>query len=323
MITAFAARLATAFAVFLGTLVTTAAASAESLTLAVSHAVAWDTSIPSVAERKNLFKDHGLDVEILYTSGTSETVQAVLSGSADVGVAVGFLGLFSAYTKGAPIRVIAPQWTGASDMFWYVRADSTIKSLADANGRSMAFSRPGSSTNLVALALASQHGVTPNLVPTGDNSATLTQVMSGQIDIGYALAPSALQEVREGKLRVVASGSDATAISSQTTRVIIARADVVESKPTAIERFLKAYGAAIDAAYADPAVIDAFAQKLKLDLDLVRDALTHHHPKAAMQTSEIRGLGQTMEDAVKYGYIAAPLTPEQIRELIPLAYVGD
>jgi NitT/TauT family transport system substrate-binding protein len=293
------------------------AVSAKDLTLAVSHADAWDTSMPALAEERGLFKEAGLDVEILYTAGTSETVQAVISGSADIGVAVGLLGLFSAYIKDAPIRVIAPEWTGASDMFWYARSDSGIASLKDADGKTMGFSRAGSSTNLVALALTSQYGVRPELVPTGSISATLTQVMSGQIDIGYSLAPSVLPQVESGEVTVVARGSDSPELASQTTRVLIANSGAVDTKSDLIARFLDAYDKAIDAAYADSRAQEAFAEKLQLDPELVKKAIAEFYPRGALQTDEIKGLERSMADAVTYEYIEAPLTQEQIRELFP------
>jgi hypothetical protein len=65
-----------------------------------------------------------------------------------------------------------------------VKADSPIKSMKDMDGKTMGYSRPGSSTNLVALALSEYFKVKPKLVSTGGIPDTRTQVMSGQIDAG-------------------------------------------------------------------------------------------------------------------------------------------
>jgi NitT/TauT family transport system substrate-binding protein len=43
---------------------------------------------------------------------------------------------------------------------------------------------------------------------TGSPPATLTMVMSGQIDVGWAAPPFGLKVVEEGKIRIVARGSD-------------------------------------------------------------------------------------------------------------------
>ena len=80
----------------------------------------------------------------------------MLSGSADVGLSNGLLGVIGAYVKGAPVRVISAQMTGAGELYWYARAESGIKSLKDAAGKTVAFSSPGSSSNLILLALLRQ-----------------------------------------------------------------------------------------------------------------------------------------------------------------------
>jgi ABC-type nitrate/sulfonate/bicarbonate transport system substrate-binding protein len=54
---------------------------------------------------------------MIYTSGSGETLQPVISGSVDLGLAVGTLGAMAAYAKGAPVRIIgrrrrAPRITG-------------------------------------------------------------------------------------------------------------------------------------------------------------------------------------------------------------------
>jgi hypothetical protein len=45
-------------------------------------------------------------------------------------------------------------------------------------------------------------------------------------------------------------------------------------------------------------------------------------PKAAVQTDEIRGLDQNMRTAMEAKYISAPLTKEQIAELIRIPARG-
>src|SRR5262249_21948646 len=51
-------------------------------------------------------------------SGSGETMQAVIAGSVDIGVAAGTLGVMGAYAKGAPIRIIGAESTG-EDSYWY------------------------------------------------------------------------------------------------------------------------------------------------------------------------------------------------------------
>ena len=57
---------------------------------------------------------------MIYTSGSGETLQPVISGGVDLGLAVGTLGAMAAYSKGAPVRIIGAQATGAAD-YWYAK----------------------------------------------------------------------------------------------------------------------------------------------------------------------------------------------------------
>jgi NitT/TauT family transport system substrate-binding protein len=49
-----------------------------------------------------------------------------MSGSVDVGMSNGLLGVIGRYSRGAPLRVVSAEMTGAADAFWYARADSDI-----------------------------------------------------------------------------------------------------------------------------------------------------------------------------------------------------
>src|SRR5471030_866194 len=108
---------------------------ADELKLAVGQKGNWDTSVAELGQRAGIFQKHDVDLDILYTQGSGETLQAVLSRSAEIGVAGGTLGAIGAFSKGAPLRILGSEATGAGDLFWYVRADSPIRSVKDTNGK--------------------------------------------------------------------------------------------------------------------------------------------------------------------------------------------
>src|SRR6476659_10153216 len=110
----------------------------------------WDTAVIHLGTKAGIFAKHNVEVEPTYTSGSGETLQPVISGSVDLGFAVGTLGAMAAYSKGAPVRIIGAQATGAAD-YWYAK-NPAIKTLKDANGHTIAFSTNGSSTNSVVRA---------------------------------------------------------------------------------------------------------------------------------------------------------------------------
>ena len=107
-----------------------------------------------------MLKKAGLDVEFFFTEGGGQTLQVITSGSVDVAMSNGLLGTIGAYSKKAPIRVISAQMTGANEIYWYVRAESKIRSLKDATEKNtIAFSSPGSSSNLILLGAAPAGGL--------------------------------------------------------------------------------------------------------------------------------------------------------------------
>src|SRR4029078_9955676 len=136
-----------------------------------------------------IFGKHELELDIIYTNGAGETQQAVISGSVDIGIAAGVMGVLSAYSKGAPVRVIGAETTGANDLYWYVKADSPIKTLKDTDGKTLAYSTNGSSTHGIVTAFMKQYQLKAAPTAVGGPAANLPDGMSGQIDVGWAAPP--------------------------------------------------------------------------------------------------------------------------------------
>src|SRR5690349_2747544 len=185
------------------TLATVDTAAEDLLKLAIGQRGNWENAAPELGQKAGFFKKRGLTLEILYTQGAGETLQAVISGSVDIGIGVGTAGVLGAFSKGAPVRAIANSTTGADDLFWYVPAASSIKSLKDAGGKTIAYSTTGSSTNLAVLAFIREFGVQAKPVATGSPSSTFTQTMSGQVDIGWSSPPFGVEALQQGKIRIV------------------------------------------------------------------------------------------------------------------------
>lgn len=194
------------------------------------------------------------------TEGGGQTQQAVISGSVDIGIGVATFGVLGAFGKGAPVRIIGNSMDGAHDLCWYVRADSPIRSPADAAGRTVGYSTTGSSTDLVVRGLQRVFDVTVRPVATGSPPSTFTQVMSGQVDIGWASPPFGVEAVEAGRTRIVARGSDVPAFAEQSVRVMIANAGALSRKADAIARYMRAYRETLDWMYSDPAALEAYGK---------------------------------------------------------------
>src|SRR5262245_56273467 len=201
----------------------------------------WAGDAPRLGPRAGIFKKDGLVLGIFGTSGGGGTLQAVISGYADVTVGIAPAAVVRAYSKGARIRVIGANFTGAGDLYWYVRADSPIKRLTDASDKTtIGYSASGSSSHNVVLAFLQELGVNATPTATGSQPATLTQVMSGQIDIGWSAPPFGLKELAQGKIRILANGNDVPSLRGQSVRVDMVNADVFKRRRDAVLRFVQA-----------------------------------------------------------------------------------
>jgi len=307
-----------ALSIILQAALSASGAGAETLKVAVAQRGFWNSSFIEFGIQQGFFKAAGLDIDILYTEGGASTLTPVIAGSIDIAMTNGTLGVIAAYAKGMPVRIISAEATGAPDAFWYARPESGIRSLADTAGRTVAFSSPGSSTNLILLQLIQQAKVTPRMVATGGAPATLTQVMSGQIDVGWSVPPFVLQQLADGKLRIIARGSDAAAIANQTIRVNVANANALKEKRDAITRFIKVLARSIDWAYADDRAIGSYAEMAKVPRALAQRTRDEFYPKASLQLAEVKGLDLTLRQALEFKYISAPMSVQDAQGMLDL-----
>jgi NitT/TauT family transport system substrate-binding protein len=289
----------------------------DTVKVAIGQINNWENQAPTLGQDAGIFKKYGLTLETFGTAGAGETLQPIISGSADIGIGVGVAGAMRAFASGAPVRILAPAFTGSSDLFWYVRTDSPIKTLSDATaGNTAAYSTNGSSSHNLVLAFIDELGLKAKPTPTGSPPATLTAVMSGQIDIGWSAPPIGLQEVKDGKLRIIAHGSDAPSLRGQTVRVTVVNANFLKQRPDVAARFVKAYRETVDWMYSDPKAIEMYAKKIDKPLELVKQTIGEFYPKDVLQTDHMADMPGILRDAVKLKYLREPLTPAQVTELV-------
>jgi len=295
------------------------ASAEDTLKLVIGQINNWENQAPTLGQDAGIFKKDGLVLENVGTQGAGETLQAVIAGSADIGAGVGAAGAFRAFAKGAPVRILAPMFTGTGDLFWYVKSDSKIKSLKDSTAETtIAYSTNGSSSNNIVVAFVSELGAKAKPTATGGPAATLTAVMSGQVDIGWAAPPFGLQEIKEGKIRIVAHGSDVPSLRGQTVRLLVVNANSLKTKHDAIMRFMDAYREAVDWMYADPKAVEMYSQKMHKPVALLKESMEKFQPKEALQTDHFADLDGAIRDAVKLKFLEQPLTKEQITELLQI-----
>ena len=292
---------------------------ADQLKLAVGGRGVGETFVTEIGDKAGLFKKQNLELDIFYTDGGGETQQAVIAGSAQIGIASGFLGAIGVFAKGAPVRIIGGSYTGGAQVFWFVRADSPVKTPQDLAGKTIGYSTNGSSTHAGILALQKHYNVNWKAVATGSGAATMTAVMSGQVDAGWAGAPFGVAELEAGKTRMIMKSGDVPDFDKQTSRVIIANANELKARPDVFTRFMRGYRESLNWAYTAEGT-KAYAKFAGLPEGTAKRALDEFLPFSATNPDRISGIDEVMSethDRVSK-FITAPLTTEQLGELIQI-----
>jgi NitT/TauT family transport system substrate-binding protein len=296
----------------------------DTLKVAIGQMEAWAQQPPILGSEAGIFKKHGLVLASFGTQGAGETLQPVISGAADIGIGIGTAGVMRAFSKGAPVRIFGASFTGMGDIFWYVKADSPIRRLSDASERNtIAYSTNGATSHSVVLAFVSELGVKARPTSTGGLPATLTQVMSGQIDIGWSVPPFGLKEVEDGKIRIVASGNDAVSMRGQTVRVQTVNARMAVERRDVLIRFVRAYREALDWIFADPRAMALYAAANKVPEHIVKQTAEQFQTRVGMQFDTIAGVDAIMAEGVRHKFLDAPLTKAQLAELIQIPPPGS
>jgi NitT/TauT family transport system substrate-binding protein len=303
---------------YIATFAMTYAVAAEDLVkVAVPQRGTWDTSVPELGQRGGIFKKYGITVEILYTQAGPEAIQSVIAGSMDIATASGAAAAIGTYAKGAPIRLIGSEIIGAPDLYWYVLPNSPVKAIADINGKTIGYSQAGSSSHTGLLELIKQYNLNATPVSLGGVQASFTQAMTGQVDVGWSAAPFGLEAVADGKIRIVARGSDVFVLKDRTARVNLTSVQMLEQRKDVIVRFMRAYREIIDWMYSDPKSLALYREFSGLP-DSVVQQVRGFIPKESMSPDRIAGIDSIIAEAVKNKFLAAPLTPDQIREMIQI-----
>ena len=286
----------------------------EEIKLAIGARGNWETAAAELGQKAGFFRKRGLTLDLLYTQGSGETQQAVISGSVAIGVGLGTASVMNAFAKGAPLRAIGNASTGSSE-YWYVPASSPLTSIREAAGKTIAYSTVGASSHLEVLGFLKFYGIAAKPIGTGGTAATFTQVTSGQVDVGWSSPPFGLEAADSGKIRIIAHGSDLPYFRDQTIRLIVANAEYLQAHPTVVARFAQAYRESLQWMYSSPDALVAYAAFARVPETTARQVRDVFYPRDNMQVDHVSGLASVMADGVAFKYLAAPLSQRELDEL--------
>jgi NitT/TauT family transport system substrate-binding protein len=292
----------------------------EKIRVATTFLGLWDTSQPTFCKDRGEFAKAGLDIEVNNTRGGSENVQAVVAGGMDIGYSPGTNAVLAAYRQGARIKIISAEFKGQSDTFFYVRADSPIKSIDDINGKVVAFPRPGGSSEALLLGLRNERKLDLKLVATGGMDATFTMTMTRQVDVGYAIPPAVLEAAEKGQVRIIFSGAEVRSQRDITNRVIVASAAFLKNRRAVASRFLEVLDRCIAWTYANPTEsAKMYAALNKVAAPIAAKGISFY-PRDTLVFGPPIGMDEVVRQAIENKFIDKPLSPDESRDLIDILY---
>ncbi len=161
-----------------------------------------------IARSAGHFKNHGLEVELVYTRGGSAAMQALVGGAVDYAATALDVAL-QAYAKGAEIRRFAV--TGRLPLFALVTAPKTadqIRTIKDLEGKTVGVSALGNADHALLLYLLKQANADAGKVQFATLGVNLLEALrQGQVDAGLVQEP-ALTLLMRSKARVLVNAMD-------------------------------------------------------------------------------------------------------------------
>jgi NitT/TauT family transport system substrate-binding protein len=241
---------------------TSLVSAAEAPTLRGVHNALGGTMTPLfVAQELGLFAKHGLQHSLTYLPATT-AVQALAAGSEEIGfvgnqcVDVGLEGADTIYVAATASRFI-----------FQLYGEPTIKSVADLKGKVIAATQPAASTDYAARILLRMNGLTPDkdvkIIYAGSSPALMSMLKSGNAAAGLINAPVIYQAQELGMKPIV----NLTELNIPFIFVAICTTKkVIQQKPDAIMRYLRAYTEAISIILRDKeTVLKIMAKHMKMD----------------------------------------------------------
>jgi NitT/TauT family transport system substrate-binding protein len=295
----------------------TSAAAEDTLKIAVPQRGTWDTSISEIGQKAGIFKKHGLNLDLLFTGAGAEVMGAIIGGSVDLAVASGISTVIGGYGKGAPLRIFSSEMSGQPEIYWFVPANSPIKTLADMNGKTIGYSATGSSSHAALLALLAQEKINATPTALGGVTVSITAGMSGQVDAAWAAMPYGLKDLEEGKIRIIARAADIKVLQGRTVRVNMTSASTLAAKKDQIERYMEGYKETIDYMYSSPEALTMYAEIGNIPPSIA-EKMKILVPKESTNPDQIVGMNSVIAEAVATKFLSAPLTKEQVSELVQM-----
>jgi NitT/TauT family transport system substrate-binding protein len=224
-------------------------ASAQLTKLNVGYSAISEEQLPAwIAKETGIFEKNGLDVQLIYFTGGTTTVQALVSGEVPISQVAGPAVVNSALA-GSDIIIIAG---GATSLDYWLMSRPEIKRPEQLKGGSVAISAFGTASDFVARYALEKIGLTPGkdvaIVQVGGVPDRLGALLAGKIEAAVLVPPSMFIGQKKG-LSILADVSK-LGLPFQYTGVATTRRFIREH-PDTVRRYARSQLEAVHRIYTD------------------------------------------------------------------------
>lgn len=287
----------------------TAAVAADALRVGVG-AVYPTYAIFFAGNKLDIYKKHGLDVQITTFRGGPATQEALAAGSIDIS-AIAPAAVNLAVKKGVREKIVA-LFTPPVPNGWYIMVpkDSPIKTIAELNGKSIGVTQKGSLTDFWTHRVANLAGISVNTIPLG--GGVVPGVKAKQVDAAIVWPVFSYKAIAEDSLRPVFSLGEK--LPPSISEGMAVNEDMIDNRPEELKRWLAATSETISYMQSHESWTEDFLKEYFKEDDsqvvkaVFQDFIMHIRPDGLMKP-------EWMEDALGAAVFLGdkePLSPDKI-----------
>ena len=308
-----------------------APASAQLTRLHVGYSAISADQLPAwVAKETGIFQKNGLDVDLIFFTGGTTSILALVSGDVPI-TQVSGPGLINSVMAGSDAVFIA---AGMTSLNYVLMGKPGLKTAEQLKGGTVAISRFGSATDSIARFALKKIGLTPGkdvtIVQVGSGPARLDAALTGKVSAAVINPPSSFLAERRG-LAVVADVAQMGLVFQHTGAATTKR--FIREHQDVVRRYVKSHVEAVHRIWTDKeATVKALGKYMGggVERDILeksRDNILTEALLPKKQYPTLEGLKTVLEDVGERDPRAKTAKPEQfvdfsfIKELDQSGYI--
>ena len=277
-----------------------------------------------VAKETGIFAQNGLDVQLIFFTGGTTAILALVSGDVPI-TQVSGPGLVNSVLAGSDAVFIA---AGMTSLNYVLMGKAGVKTAEQLKGGTVAISRFGSATDSIARFALRKIGLTPGkdvtLVQVGSGPDRLTAVLSARVTAAVINPPSNFIAEKKG-LSVVADVAQMGLVFQHTGAATTRK--YIRENPDILRRYVKSHVEAVHRIYTDKeATVKTLGKYMgsNVDREILEKSRENILTEALLpkkQIPSLEGLQTVLDDIGERDPRAKTAKPEQfvdftfIREL--------